>query len=408
MVSVARALEVVLENARPLGDESVPLATALGRVLAQDVLSDVEMPPFDRAAMDGYALVAADLEATPVALDVVGEVRAGRWPGVGVSRGRAVRIMTGAPVPEGADAVVPVEQTRELDGGARVEVHSSVRAGAHIAPRASEVRQGDHVLTAGIVIDPAAVAVLAATGMAAVRVGRQPVVAVLATGDELVSVDSRPAGAQIRNSNGPALAAQARWAGAQVRSLGTAPDDIGRLEDAFVVGVQADVFVVSGGVSAGSYDLVEDVLARFGVEVLFDAIALKPGKPLVFGRRGTTLVFGLPGNPVSSQVTFDLFVRPALLKLQGARVTARPALEARLTAPVRNRSGREYHLPVAVRFADGGWLAEPLPTRGSADLVVHARANGLAVLAAERREAAAGEAVTVSLLGNFLERDGRT
>jgi molybdopterin molybdotransferase len=252
-------------------------------------------------------------------------------------------------------------------------------------------------------LGPAQIAVLAAFGGARVEVGRRPRVALLVTGDELVPVEAQPRGAQIRNANGPALEHQIREAGGEPVLLGIAPDQLEATAAALEPGLGADVLLVSGGVSAGAYDLVEDAFARFGVEVRFDRVAVKPGAPLVFGRRGRCLVFGLPGNPVSAQVTFELFARPALLRLQGARVLSRPRLEAELLGPLGNRSRRRAHLPVRLRFEGGRLAAEPILSRGSADLVAHARADALAVLEAGRELAAAGERVPVLLLGAFGE-----
>src|SRR5439155_17845360 len=209
-----------------------------------------------------------------------------------------------------------------------------------------------------------------------------------------------------RNSNGYAILAQARWVGADARSLGVVPDQSERIADAVRDGFRDDVLVISGGVSEGAYDLVEEVLARFDVGLLFTKVAIKPGAPLVFGRRGDKLVFGLPGNPVSAQVTFDLFARAALLRMQGARVVTRPPVEVELLDPVTNRSGRRNHLPARVRFLEGRLVASPLPSVGSADVVAHARANALVVMESERLRAEAGERAPALLLGNFLERDG--
>jgi molybdopterin molybdotransferase len=384
----------------------VPLSDALGRVLAEVVRSDVDMPPFDRSAMDGYALRAEDAARAPVTLPVAGQIRAGQRPERPLEPGSAVQVMTGAPVPAGADAVQPVEKTRALDGGRRVEILSPLEAGAHVARRASEVRAGEQVLDRGATIDPAAVAVLASVGKGRVKVGRRPSVSVLVTGDELVDVWDTPSGAQIRNSNGSAVEAQARWAGAEVRSLGRVPDDRERIAAALRQGFAADVVVISGGVSEGVYDLVEEVLARFDVKVLFDKVAIKPGAPLVFGRRGETLVFGLPGNPVSAQVTFDVFVRAALLRMQGAAVVSRPTVEVELLDALRNKSGRKAHLPARVRFEGGRLVARPVRSQGSADMVAHARANALVILEAARVRAEAGERAPALLLGCFLERDG--
>ena len=405
MVTVEQALEIVLRETPALPAEEVPLEDALARVLACDVAADRDLPPFDRAAMDGYALRAVDVEHAPVALDVVGEVRAGEWPTLVVGPGQAVRIMTGAPVPQGASAVQQIEKTRPLDEF-RVTILSPVVDGQNVAPRASEVRAGDVVLARGRVIDPAAIAVLATAGHARVRVARRPVVAVLVTGDEIVDVAQAPGPSQIRNSNGPAVAAQARLAGATVEVLGIAPDRQDAIAAALRRGLKADVLLVSGGVSAGDYDLVEPALLELGATLLFTKVAVKPGAPLVFGRCGKTLVFGLPGNPVSAQVSFELFVRPALLKLQGARVVSRPRIAVELLGPLKNRSERKSHTPARVRFEDGRLVARPLRSAGSGDLVAHARANALLVLEADREQAAQGETVEALLLGRFLEDDG--
>jgi molybdopterin molybdotransferase len=272
-----------------------------------------------------------------------------------------------------------------------------------VAPRGSDWRAGERVLERGRRIDAAAVAVLAASGCARACVGRRPRVALLATGDELVDVAEVPGPGQIRNSNGPALAALARLSGADVVSLGCVPDQAERLHERLAEGLQADVLLVSGGVSAGDYDLVEPALARLGLRTLFDRVSVKPGAPLVFGLCGASLVFGLPGNPVSTQVTFELFVRPALLRMQGALAGARAQVEAELLQPVSNRSKRTNHLPARLVFEHGRFVAEPLPSQGSADVRAHARANALLVMAPERLRAERGERLPALLLGSFLE-----
>jgi molybdopterin molybdotransferase len=405
MIPVEQALEIVLRETGVLPPEEVGLDDALSRVLAEDVRSDTDLPPFDRAAMDGYAVRAADVAGAPVALEVKGEVRAGQWPDLVVGPGQAVRIMTGAPVPRGATAVQQLEKTQALDEF-RVTILEPAVEGANVARRGSQVREGDVVLSRGRMIDPAAVAVLASAGKGRVRAARRPAVGILVTGDEIVDVTAVPGPGQIRNSNGPAVAAQARLAGGEVRLLGVAPDRPEALETALRAGLSADVLVVSGGVSAGDYDLVEPALLELGATFLFTKVAIKPGAPLVFGRLGRTLVFGLPGNPVSAQVTFDLFVRPALLKMQGARVLSRPRVRVELLAGVTNRSGRKNHLPVRVRFEGGRLAARPVRSTGSSDLAAHARANALAVVDADRTAVEAGETVEAVLLGNFLEDDG--
>jgi molybdopterin molybdotransferase len=405
MLSADQALEIVLRETPALAAEEVPLDDALGRVLALDVAVDRDLPPFDRAAMDGYALRAADAREAPAALEVVGEVRAGEWPAIAVGPGQALRIMTGAPLPEGATAVQQVEKTRALDEF-RVAILAAVAEGQNVAPRGSEVRAGEVVLTRGRVVDPAAIGVLATAGHARVSVARRPSLALLVTGDEIVGVAERPGPSQIRNSNGPAVAAQARLAGARVELLGVAPDRQDAIAGALRRGLAADVLIVSGGVSAGDYDLVEPALAELGATLLFTRVNVKPGAPLVFGRCGRALVFGLPGNPVSAQVSFDLFVRPALLKLQGASVLSRPRLRVELATAAQNRSGRKSHLPACVRFEDGRLVARLLRSAGSGDLVAHARANALVVLEPGRTEAIAGDGAEAVLLGRFLDDDG--
>jgi molybdopterin molybdotransferase len=375
-------------------------------VLARDVVAAEMVPPFANTAMDGYAVRAADVADAPVVLEVAGQIRAGQYPDRPLPPGQAVQVMTGAPVPDGATAVQPVEKTRSRDRGARVEILEAVDTGAHIARRGCEVTAGDVVLEAGQVIDPATIAVLAAVGKARVTVGRRPAAAILVTGDELVDVWDTPGRGRIRNSNGYAVMAQARSAGAEVLSLGIVPDQADRIADAVRKGFAADVLVISGGVSEGAFDLVEEVLARFDVGLLFTKVAIKPGAPLVFGRRGDKLVFGLPGNPVSAQVTFDVFVRAALLRMQGSRVVSRPRVEVELLEAMTNRSGRTNHLPVRIRVVDGRLVAARVPSAGSADVVAHAAANGLVILDAARAQAAAGEKAPALLLGNFLDRDG--
>jgi molybdopterin molybdotransferase len=405
LLPVDEALAIVRRETTPLGAERVSLDRALSRVLAEDVHADRPLPPFDRSAMDGFAVRSADAPSPGAVLRISGEVRAGQWPErVAVGSGEAVRIMTGAPVPEGADAVQPVEKTRPVTGGC-VELTTAVAAGANVTPRGSEVAEGERVLARGRRLDPAAIAVLAAVGVDEPLVGRRPRAAILVTGDEVVPVGERPAVAQVRNCNGPALAALCREAGAHVRDLGIAADEREAIARAVALGLEADVLLVSGGVSAGDYDLVEPVLQAAGVSFFFTGVAMKPGAPLVFGRRGATLVFGLPGNPVSTQVTFARFVRPCLLDLQGGRATAARRVPVTLATPVANRSGRTTHLPAVVRLEADRLVALPVLTQGSGDLASHARANALVVLEPASAGVEAGETAEAIPLGRFLEDD---
>jgi molybdopterin molybdotransferase len=402
-VTVEEALAIVRHETAALPAERVPLAEAAGRVLADDVRADRDLPPFDRSAMDGFALRAADL-ARGEPLAVVGEVRAGQWPQRAVRAGETVRIMTGAPVPQGADAVLPIEKATLAAGGVRGTV--PLAAGANVVPRGSEARTGEPLVARGTRLDAATLAVLATVGSASPFVARRPRVAVLVTGDEVVDVGETPTAAQIRNGNGPAVAAVAAAAGAEVRLLGIAPDREDALAPLVRAGLEADVLVVSGGVSAGDYDLVEPALLASGARFLFTRVAVKPGAPLVFGRRGATLIFGLPGNPVSAQVTFELFVRPCLLWLQGARAAERPRVEVELVEPLRNRSGRELYVGARVAWREGRLAARPLRSGGSGDLAAHARANALVVVAADREHVPAGARAPALPLDRFLEDDG--
>lgn len=400
MIPVSEAIRIVVERTEPLGVERVPLGSALGRVLAEDVAADTDLPPFDRAQMDGYAVRSVDLVETPARLRVVGEAAAGRgWAGR-LGAGEAVRIMTGAPVPAGADSVQQVELTRESDDGAEVFVERATAPGQFYVPRASEVRAGETVLRAGEEVTPARTAVLASFGFAEVAVGRRPRLAVLATGSELVPVEGRPGPDQIRDSNTYSLAAYAALAGAEVVRLPFAGDDPELLREAIdEAGREADVLVLSGGVSMGRYDFTKDAMRALGAEVFFERVALRPGKPTVFARlpgERQTLLFGLPGNPVSVSVTFNLFARTALRRMQGARDPAPVEERAVLARAARGTAERTSYLPAVLTTDGAGRLAaEPLKWGGSSDFVAFARAEALVIVEAGTRELAAGSVVRI-------------
>jgi molybdopterin molybdotransferase len=350
MIPVTEAVSIVVEKAEPLGAERVALGEALGRVLTEDVFADTDLPPFDRAQMDGYAVRSEDLREVPARLRVVGEAAAGSgWRGT-LQTDEAVRIMTGAPLPAGADSVQQVEVTRETEGGAFVEIERATEPGQFYVTRGSEVRAGQRVLEAGEEVNAARMAVLASFGYAAVPVRRRPRVAVLATGTELVPVEERPGADQIRDSNSYSLAAYARLAGAIVERLPFAGDDPvllrGEVERA---AARSDLLVLSGGVSMGRYDFTKAALHALGAELFFERVALRPGKPTVFARLpGGTLVFGLPGNPVSVSVTFNLFARTALRSMQGARDAVPLEERAVLARPAKGAAGRASYLPAAL------------------------------------------------------------
>ena len=398
MITVEEALRIVVEKTEPLGVERVALEEAAGRVLAEPVVADTDLPPFDRAQMDGYAVRSADLARAPVSLRVVGEAAAGRgWRGR-LGEGEAVRIMTGAPLPEGADSVQQVELARESADGSEVTIERATAAGQFYVPRASEVRKGETVLEPGEELNAAKAAALASFGYAEVAVGRRPRVAVLATGTELVRVDERPGPDQIRDSNTYSLAAYAALAGAHVRRLPFAGDDAALLREAVArAALDTDAVVLSGGVSMGRYDFTKEAIGQLGAEVFFERVALRPGKPTVFarlpgGRR--TLIFGLPGNPVSVSVTFNLFARTALRRMQGARHSAPERERAALARPARGTRERASYLPASLSTDEQGrLLATPLKWGGSSDFVAFARATALVILPAGAEMLEAGQVV---------------
>jgi molybdopterin molybdotransferase len=394
LLSLEAAREQMLGGVEPLAAEEVGLDEALGRVLAADLVSDTTLPPWDNSAMDGFAVRAADVAAAddaPVRLRVIGESAAGALPQGSVEPGTAMRILTGAPVPSGADAVVPLEQTDAPMGmaelPAQVAIERAVTAGAHIRRSGTDLRAGQPLLARGTSLTSATLAAAAAGGHGTLSVYRRARVAVLATGDELAPAGAPLGPAQIPDSNSVGVAAAAREAGADVMSLGIARDDIGSVRDALERGrAWADVIVASGGVSVGAHDVVKDAFLSIGRLHLW-RIAVQPGKPLAFGRaqagwrNGEVLFFGLPGNPVSSLVTFELFVRPVLRRLMGQEdVVGRETVRARLIEPVRKAPQRRAFLRVHLGRNDGGWQASLAGGQDSHILSALAAADGLAVV----------------------------
>jgi molybdopterin molybdotransferase len=394
MITVDQALEIILSRVRALGTETIPLEQAHGRVLAQDVVADMDLPPFDRARMDGYALRSEEASIAPVTLKVIGEIAAGAtFDGV-IQSGEAIKIFTGAPVPEGADAVQKIEVT-ESDG-ARVIIKEPVKAGQFITPRASEITQGAIVAHSGRLIAAAEMAVLASFGYDQVKVFQKPRVGVMSTGSELVAVSEKPSAAQIRNSNSYSLAAYAERAGAEVDNLGTVIDTPEATREALSNAFEGrDVVITSGGVSMGDYDLVKATLLELGAEIFFDKVIIRPGKPTVFARYNQTWFFGLPGNPVSTSVTFNVFARTALRRLQGNVEALLPTVRAELVSAINDSSSRRSYLPAKLSIKDGRAIVEPLKWAGSSDLVAFMNANALLVVREETREMAAGSLADV-------------
>jgi molybdenum cofactor synthesis domain-containing protein len=377
MIPIAEAIEIVLSQASHLGVESVRLKNSVGRFLAEDIIADTDLPPFDRAQMDGYAVRAADVANTPARLRIAGESAAGAGWHHQMNSGSAVRIMTGAPVPKGADAVQQVELTREVNGD--VEILESVSSGRSIVRQASEIKAGETVLRPGEQIGAAMIATLASFGYAEVKVGRRPRVAVMATGSELVDVDQKPARDQIRDSNNYTIEAYASQSNAIIARLPLAGDDTEELKRAMREAAETcDVLITSGGVSMGVYDFTKAALKELGAEIFFERVALRPGKPTVFARLGKALVFGLPGNPVSVAVTFNLFARTALRAMQSATHTTLEVDHAILARDLKGSIDRESYLPAILQTDERGTLlAEPLKWGGSSDFVSFARATAL-------------------------------
>ena len=400
MLSVDEALALVMAHAKARAPRSVRLADALDLVLAEDVASDVDSPPHDKAIVDGYAVRAADVDQTPAELAVVEEVTAGAVPTRPVGPGQASRVMTGAPVPSGADAMIMIEQTETAtvaaDGLGSVRLAPQhVAAGQNIMRRASSVRRGEIVLKKGHTIRHVEVGALAEAGRSKVAVFPRPTVAVLPTGNELVAIDAQPGPGQIRNSNGPMLLAAAQRAGAMPIDLGIGRDDAAQLAQLARSGLEADILVISGGVSAGVLDLVPAVLTELGVEQVFHKLRLKPGKPLWFGRlahvHGDRLVFGLPGNPVSSLVCFELFVRPAIQRLAGRSGTGLARTRLPLAIDHQHRGDRPTYHPARITENGGAAAVEPLVWQGSGDLRALVAATALIHFPAGDRLFRAGE-----------------
>jgi len=386
LLTVEQAAGIILKDVPTLRVTEVPLAAAAGHVLAEECVSDLDHPPFDKSMMDGYALRSADRGA----LEVVEEIPAGKVPRKEVGPGTCAKIMTGAPLPAGADAVQQVEKTRRE--GTRVTLLAPVKAGQNVAPRATDLRAGETVLRPGHRLRPPEIAALAAVGRTRVRVYAKPRCAVLATGDELVAPDAKPGPGQIRNSNTSQISAQVRELGLECDDLGIVRDDEAELRAAIREGLGRDVLLLSGGVSAGDWDLVIPALEAEGVTMAMHQVLIKPGRPFCFAPR----VFGLPGNPVSSFVIFEVFVRPYLGRLMGAD-TARRRVRARLLTPVAKKIERVHYLPAVVSNEGEEAVVRTLPWKGSADLFAVTKANAFVVVPIQTAPEA-GESVECMLL----------
>ncbi len=381
MISVSEAIEIINRETGRLSSERVAISDAVGRVLAEPITADTDLPPFDRSQMDGYALVAADTKRSPVTLDLVGESAAGRGWHRELKPGQAIAIMTGAPVPKGADAVQKIELTL-LNSDGNVEIVEPTEKGRYIIKIGSEIKKGETIFNTGEIVTENMIAAIAAFGYAKLKVTKQPRVAILGTGSEIVEINKRPGRDQIRNSNSAMLEILSRKFGGSATIQPIAKDDISDLKSQISKAAKSsDVLIITGGVSVGKYDHTKTALAELGAEIFFEKIRLKPGKPAVFARLGKCLVFGLPGNPVSAAVTFHLFVRQAILRLQNATDSSAKCGFAVLATDARGAKERDTYLPASLSTDNSGQLmAHPLKWSGSSDFVGFSRAEALIIL----------------------------
>jgi molybdopterin molybdotransferase len=393
VISVAEAHAILRRTCGPLPVEDVPLRDAVGRVLAREVRSDVDWPPFDASAMDGYALRVQDAVRAGAALaERPGVVGAGDSPGPPLAPGEAVRVMTGAPLPQGTEAVVPIEDVRRERG--TIVPNSPPHPGDHVRKRGESVAAGAVLLTSGRRLGPIDVALAALAGAEPIAVHRRPRVTVAVTGNELVPVASKPGPAHLRDSNGPMLVALCAARGWSAAALPPVSDDEAAVDRLFAgAGKDEEVLITTGGVSAGDFDLLPPAAERCGFQILFHRVAVRPGKPVAVGRRGDTLWLGLPGNPVSASVCFHVFARLALDCLEGADPAGPVLVQARLTRDLAARGHRETYRDARLEVVDGENRVAPLPSRGSHDLGSHARCNAILRIPAEAERLPAGSLV---------------
>ena len=405
MLSAEEARRIILENVGAVGLEKLPLPCCLRRVLGEEIVSGVDIPPLDNSAMDGYAVRVADVKSAspnhPALLEVVEELPAGKVSTRSLKEKEAIRIMTGAPIPSGAEGVVMVEET-EKDGG-QVRVFRGIRPGENIRCRGEDLQKGMRVLGPGTLLGPAEIGVLASLNRATLLVHRRPRVAVLATGDELIEVGQEMSPGKIVSSNTYSLTAQVRQCGGIPIDLGIARDELTALKGKLEEGCEADLLISSGGVSMGDYDLVKEALTQMNGEVKFWRLAIKPGMPTAFGLLKGKPFFGLPGNPVSSMVCFELFARPALLKLGGHSHLSRPAIQAITEEEIVKKPGRRHFLRVMLERREGDVYARITGDQGSGILTSLSSAHGLAVIPEEVSRIKAGERVKVLLLDKAWE-----
>lgn len=377
MIPISEAISIINRETIPLEAESVDLSTVCGRILAEDIFADSDLPPFDRSQMDGFAVRSDDVKTVPVKLKIVGESVAGkRWDGE-LNHGEAVRIMTGAALPIGADSVQKIEVTKEFNGF--IEILEPTKTGQFFVKEASEITKGEKVFNRGEIISEKMIASLASFGYAFVKVAKRPTISIMATGSELVAVHNTPKRDEIRDSNSIMLKSFAEKY-AEIKTVSLIKDDLESIKTA-ILKLKSEIIILTGGVSMGDYDFTKPALRELGAEIFFDKICLKPGKPCVFAKLGNQLIFGLPGNPVSVAVTFNLFVRTAILKMQNALQTELKQGFAVISHKLKGAKERDSYLPATLSFNEKGQLiATPLRFSGSSDFVGFSRCEALAVI----------------------------
>jgi molybdopterin molybdotransferase len=401
LIKVQEAQKLILQCIDLLGSEEVRLTDSLGRVLAEEIYADCDIPLNDNSAMDGYALKSQDTKGAsidnPRVFEVVEDLKAGYLSRRQLASGQAIRIMTGAVIPEGADSVVTLEDTQK-EGRFKVIVSKEVRRGENIRRAGEDIRRGELIITKGTLLSSAHIGILASLGRPRIKVARKPKVAILATGDEVIDVDEELMPGKLRSSNTYTLYSQILNCGGIPRNLGIARDKPQELEEKIKEGLGSDLILTSGGVSVGEYDLVKFILAKMGTDIKFWKVAMRPGKPLVFGMIRGIPIFGLPGNPVSSMVSFEVFVRPAILRMLGQREDTRKEVDAVLEEDLKKKIGLRYFLRAYTRWEDGVYLTRTSGPQGSAILKSMALANSLIILPEEEELVEKGMRVTVRFL----------
>ena len=403
MILVKEAQNIILEKLQPLEPENIPLLNTLGAVLQEDICAQRDNPPADNSAMDGYALRFNDISSldqnNPLSLKVVEDIPAGQKPTKSIHPGEASRIMTGAVVPGGADTVVMVEETEKKNGS--VSILKPQKKGSHVRKQGEDFKKGDILLSKGDLVTSSNIAIIATAGYAKLSVNRKPVVAILSTGDELVDVDAKAEDHQIINSNTYLLASQVLECGAKPMLLGIVRDRKDDIKEKLKSANKADIIVTSGGVSVGDYDFVKDAIQDLGSDIVFWKIAMKPGKPLTFSMLNKRPLFGLPGNPVSSFVSFEQFVRPAILKMSGHTDIFRKTIRATLTEGIKKKDdGRRHFLRSTLTYINGSYSVSALSGQGSNMLASLASANSLLIIPESETELKSGQQVEVQVLRN--------